>query len=397
MKHTARMLSSYDPDKYRDIHDAKAIRNLLDKKVVIGGECQSYSYFEDQRDIPLGLMTDGFQYFKHVHRDNASVWPVILLNFGRPPSQRMKLENIIPFAIFPGPKQPKDFNSFLFPLYEELNQLAKGIKSFDGECRKHFDLHAFLVSAIGDMPASKHLSGMNGLGAMHPCRVCNIRGILHLKRYYVPLKPPKGYNTADLSRGKYEPSNLPMRTQQTIESQIREIEGATKAHRTELSRKYGIKSNSVIANVSGFQRVLGFPHEFMHLVFLNIIPMMIRLWKGAFFQVDHRDQPYIISSQDWQEIGRFTSKSVPFIPSSFSRAIPNINTEQHLFTAESYAFWFLYMAPILLRDRFRESRYYDHAIHLVRIIQTCIQYEITTKKLDELEEKIIVWVRKFEK
>ncbi|PVF91703.1 hypothetical protein CPB86DRAFT_718977 [Serendipita vermifera] len=135
----------------------------------------------------------------------------------------------------------------------------------------------------------------------------------------------------------------------------------------------------------------------MHLIFENIIPMMVHLWKGEFREVETRNQPYVISRQDWDEIGRLTVESNPLVPSFFVRPIPNIHTDQHLFTAEAYSFWFLHMAPTLLRNRFPEARYYDHAILLIQIVQKCIQYEITEVELKELERRIVIWVEKFER
>ena len=47
----------------------------------------------------------------------------MLLNTNLPPSKRVKKENLIINMVIPGPKSPKDFNSFLRPLVDELKQL----------------------------------------------------------------------------------------------------------------------------------------------------------------------------------------------------------------------------------------------------------------------------------
>ncbi|PVF92456.1 hypothetical protein CPB86DRAFT_717445 [Serendipita vermifera] len=135
----------------------------------------------------------------------------------------------------------------------------------------------------------------------------------------------------------------------------------------------------------------------MHLLFENIIPMMISLWKGDYREIDTTNQPYVITRANWEAIGRLTTQSNAAIPAFFSRPIPDIHVDQHLFTAEAYAFWFMHMAPALLRGRFPEAKYYDHAMILVRIVQTCINFEITIEHLDLLEQQIILWVKDFEK
>ena len=44
-------------------------------------------------------------------------------------------------------------DSFLFPLYCELQELAKGVESLDLCSKEAFLLRAFLLLIFGDMPA----------------------------------------------------------------------------------------------------------------------------------------------------------------------------------------------------------------------------------------------------
>ena len=398
MNHTAQMLDSFDPSIIRDIHDASVVHSLLGKKVVVSNREQGHTYFEDKRDVPLGLMTDGFQCFKRARRGKASAWPVILINYGRPVTERMRIENIIPFALIPGPNQPKDFNSFLFPLKADLDTLATGIQAYDSAQDALFELHAYLVVAIGDMQAVKHFSCMKGPGAKRPCRRCNIKGIWcqARRKYYVPLRPPDDDDPP--LRQAYDPERLPLRTTAQVIQQLQEIRQETRlTARDQLTTKFGIVGESVLNSMPGFHRILGYPHEYMHLLFENIIPMLVCLWKGDFRDVDNASQPYVISAENWEKIGRLTVESNRYIPSSFSRLIPNIHSNQSLFTAEAYAFWFVHMAPTLLRGCFSEERYYKHTMCLVKIVEKCLQFEITHEGIDILEFNIKIWVEKFEK
>jgi len=85
-------------------------------------------FFSDPRDIVLGLSMDGFGPFKH-HTKTA--WPIILFNYNLPPEERFQKDNIISVGIISGPKKPCDFNSFLWPLVQELLQLAISVQAFD--------------------------------------------------------------------------------------------------------------------------------------------------------------------------------------------------------------------------------------------------------------------------
>ena len=100
-----------DPEKLGDIYDGE-----LYKKIVNEG------LLPDSRDIVFSISLDGYQIFRQ-QRDDC--WVILVINHNLPPEVRVKKENLLIVAVIPGPKQPKDFNSFLQPLVDEL-KLLKG-------------------------------------------------------------------------------------------------------------------------------------------------------------------------------------------------------------------------------------------------------------------------------
>ena len=79
------------------------------------------------------------------------------------PSQRVNSEeNIIPVGVIPGPKKPGDFDSFLWPLVQELLQLELGVSAFDAITTTVFLLHAYLIVVFGDIPAISMIMCMKG-------------------------------------------------------------------------------------------------------------------------------------------------------------------------------------------------------------------------------------------
>ena len=74
-------------------------------------------YFQDERDIALLGSIDDYQLFRQKCND---CWIVLFINANLPPEQRVKKENLLITSIIPGPKAPKDFNSFIKPIVEEL-------------------------------------------------------------------------------------------------------------------------------------------------------------------------------------------------------------------------------------------------------------------------------------
>ncbi|CAA7017613.1 unnamed protein product [Microthlaspi erraticum] len=63
------------------------------------------SFAAEQRNIRLGLSTDGFNPFS-MKSSRYSCWPVLLVNYNMAPDMCMKKENIMLSLLIPGPRQP---------------------------------------------------------------------------------------------------------------------------------------------------------------------------------------------------------------------------------------------------------------------------------------------------
>ena len=59
------------------------------------------------------LSTDGVSV-----QQKCDMWPIVLINYGLSPQERVKQENLIIVGVTPS--KPKDMNSFLRPLVEEF-------------------------------------------------------------------------------------------------------------------------------------------------------------------------------------------------------------------------------------------------------------------------------------
>src|SRR5258708_13947118 len=141
---------------------------------MIDGAGLDHHFFSDIQDVTLGLMLDRFQIFKAQRDGGATCWPLIALNFNLPPEICMQLVHIIPLSIIPGPKAPKDFNSFLHPFVDECKKLAMGIWAFDSHENKTFKLHVYLILVHGDMMAMKYIMNFKGPNGKSLCHMCHI-------------------------------------------------------------------------------------------------------------------------------------------------------------------------------------------------------------------------------
>lgn len=157
-----------------DIWDGKVYKELTERYIHIDGKALSTKYFSNPHDLALGLTTDGFAPWR---KRKYTAWPLLIINYNLPPDKRFHQKNIIALSVIPGPKKPKDIDSFLYPLIEELLKLLYGVQAFDANTGQYFCLRAFLIIAFGDIPAISLLLKMKGHNGIAPCRVCNIKGI----------------------------------------------------------------------------------------------------------------------------------------------------------------------------------------------------------------------------
>jgi hypothetical protein len=134
----------------------------------------------------------------------------------------------------------------------------------------------------------------------------------------------------------------------------------------------------------------------MHLLLENVVPGLVKLWTGHFKDLDEGTGNYELAPHIWEEIGQETVNAVKTIPASFVRVLGNIAENRSSYTAESWGFWFIYLAPILLKDRFPDDKYYVHMCKLVKLMKSTIKLELTTDEVDELEEGFAQWVQEYE-
>lgn len=385
----------HDPTKLTDIFDGVQYRRLLENFVTIGDEELPTYMFSDPRDIALGLSTDGFGPFK---RRTKTSWPVVLFNYNLPPEERFLKKNIISVGNIPGPKKPADLDSFLWPLIQELLQLEIGVSAFDVISNVVFLLHAFLIVVFGDIPAVSMLMRMKGHNAILPCRMCEIRGVRNpfssATTNYVPLFR----DNFPHSNGSYDPSALPLRDPKTFMEQAEQVQSAPSTAESErLATESGIKGVPLLNSLCSLSFPTSFPYDFMHLIWTNLIPNLILLWTGKFKDLDHDGEDYVLAPAVWDAIGKATSDSGKTIPAAFGSRVPNVASEKAQMIAETYSIWTLHLAPVLLKGRFPNPRYYKHFKELVRLLTLCLEFEITQDEVDDLETGFQKWVKDYER
>ncbi len=384
-----------------DVFSGENYQAMKSRRVVVDGEILPHKFFSDERDIAFGLCTDGFLLFGR-KRGGPSATPLLVKNYNLAPHIRTHLENLICVGVIPGPKQPKDLTSFLTPFDDECASMAKGISCFDSMSCQVFTLHAYQLFQEGDIIAIEKFLGIKGHSSSCPCRSCIMKGVQMAsganKVFYIPLQHPIPLDP-DSPQMIWDPTALPSRTHNSFANNLKLIGDAkriTKKYGKQMEQFYGNKEMPALSRVNSLDFGRSLPWEWMHLFAENIIPNMMDLWTGRFKGLDEGTEHYGISMDIWEEIGIETAASTINIPSAFVRFMGNVAESRATFTAESYAFWFMYLAPYLLAGRLADP-YYQHFLGLVAIMKITLQFEFTVEQIDQLETRIIQWVSDYER
>jgi hypothetical protein len=386
------------PAVVQDIFDGLLYRRLLGKFVhPVDGHPQRHRYFDAPTDVALGLSTDGYAPFR---RRSKTAWPLVIFNYNLPPDVRFHQENVLCVGVIPGPNKPKDFDSYLWPLMEELLELELGVSAYDAISEQPIQLRAYLLTVFGDIPAVSMVMHMKGHNGICPCRFCNIHGVRvpgqDKSPYYVPLDRSHHPDAANGGVPAYDARNLPRRTHAEFLAQARAVEFATTVgERDRLAKEYGIKGVPVLSYLSTISFPHSFPYDFMHLIWENIIKNMFLFWFGDFKGLDTGSGSYHLDPKIIEVIGKESAASGASIPYAFGPKPPDI-AEKVSWTADTRSFWTCHLGPPLLRDRL-PAPYYNHFIDLVKLLMMCMEFEMAADKIEELRSGFAQWVEDYER
>ncbi|KAF7378176.1 hypothetical protein MSAN_00242100 [Mycena sanguinolenta] len=383
------------PGTISDVFDCEHYKQLCTQKIVVDGRELNHRYFSGEFDIALGFCTDSYLLFER-RRKGPSATPILVDLYSLPPEIRTHLLDLLCCGVIAGPKGPKDAHSYLVPLDDELARLAHGVPTFNCVTRKVFDLHAYNLFGMGDIIAIEKILNIKGHSSLSACRSCEMKGVRNVSGgetiYYMPLAAP---NADGELRESWDPRDLPLRTDTHFQQVVDEIQDAiTLSDKEKLAKYHGIKGLPALRRVGSMDCARSYPWDCMHLFFENIIPNLVKLWSGKYKGLDCGREDYEIPDAVWVQIWDETAKAMKNIPSDFCRSL---ESGPGKFTAEAWCFWFLYMAPGLLKGRFSDPKYHIHLCELADIIKTILLFTYTMEILSDLEEKIISWVETYER
>ncbi|KAF7325517.1 hypothetical protein MKEN_00400800 [Mycena kentingensis (nom. inval.)] len=254
----------------------------------------------------------------------------------------------------------------------------------DGKIRDIFDSFEY-----------ERLRKEHGPNGHLPCRECNIEGIRDVagggNTQYVPAHRPGGHS--------YDPGDLPLRTHdEFIDNAVAVDAAATDADAKRLAKDTGINGLPILATLSSLSFPASFGHDLMHLIPENLVKNLLDLWSGEFKNLDTGKEDYELTEATREAIGRDCALAGDTTPAAFGARVPNLHTQRHYFTAESYTLWTTLLGPVLLHGRFQRPKYYNHFLDLVSIFNDCLALSIDREYVDTtLRQNIIDWVKKYER
>ncbi|KAG9124844.1 hypothetical protein FRC07_010018 [Ceratobasidium sp. 392] len=252
------------------------------------------------------------------------------------------------------------------------------------------------------MPAVAKLMCMKGHVGKSPCRACKIIGVQSKDEkghvtYYAPLSCPNG-EERDGPR-HYNPLELPRQThKQFLREAVRVESSATIREENEQGRDLGITGLSTLSALSSLDFPNSFPHDLMHVIFENVLPMLINLWtrKGKWKDFGSGDEDYVFRPNVWEAIGEACAASGDTIPAAFGCRVPNLDKKRTEVTSEVMLLFATLLGPAVLRDRFIDVAYYRHFVQFVQLTKKCLAIRVSREDVDFIRQGFAKWVRQFE-
>ncbi len=121
------------------------------------------------------LSIDGAQLYESKKSD---AWIYIWVVLDRSPDSRYKKKCVLPGGFIPGPNNPKNTDSFIYPGLHHLAGLQKeGLKVWNAFTDRIITSHPFNALDTADGPGQTHLNGMVGHSGAYGCRLyCPVKG-----------------------------------------------------------------------------------------------------------------------------------------------------------------------------------------------------------------------------
>lgn len=356
------------------------LTDTFDGKIVQDYLIGEKGLFKDLHDMALQIQMDAVLVIKGDGGGRPRhVTPVIIQNQNLPMHLRTKKRNLLVSMILPGPGEPTHYHSFTRPLWKDLERLDKGIKDvIDGSDIPggRFTLRAHITSFIGDQKAANNMAKLRGAGSKSGCRMCTIKGTLVGSKYYYPNQP------------NYKPRQLPLR--KDFHLKVRE---ACLQQSEKKMKEIGVSGYSALLTLPkmSVHFARGLPYPLMHLVVINLVEIKLKLWMGKYDFDKDSDAPYILTKEQWIQIGQELDNARQTLPDAFGPAPLNIYTRYKSYkrkAIQKHNLMLLYL-PTIMHGKLPEP-YYSNLLLLCKAYTLTMSRSVTPETIEAIQE---LWCR----
>jgi Transposase family tnp2 len=359
---------------------------------------QNMGLFQEPRDIAFALSSDGAQL---TLKKQSETWILVLMILNFPPELRSQSNNIIVPLSIPGPKPPKNMESFLYPFFQEMAKGSEGIWIWDALDSSYFIGRAHLCMILGDMLGSAKLNGMSGHSAIYGDRFSLVKGARSSlqrgsKAQYYPISPPANDQYNPDRPTTYNLDNLPLRTQDHYWATIQRLEQArTKTHKASISKETGISRMPLCVASPAFIHPSFFPLDPFHLFYENNAAFLWDLWTT----ISLPGERVHLGAQKAAQFGLHVSKAMSTLPVAFCGSIrdPFLKRQSQYKIYEWMALVHWYILPIGIELEFNPELLLNFS-HFVAILEFAMTIKPRSEEeLQQLHNRIKAFLIGFEK
>ncbi|KIJ53714.1 hypothetical protein M422DRAFT_154434 [Sphaerobolus stellatus SS14] len=346
-----------------------------------------------------------------LYRDKQSgCWIYIFILIDLDPSIRYKKKYVLPGGFIPGPNNPKNMESFLFPGFHHISALQKeGLCIWDGLTNSSYLSRIFFYLGTADGPGSVYFSGLVGHQGALSCRLfCGMKGRRKpgSSHYYPALLRPHNYQVSGCDHPDIDPRSLQAASQEIYDEKLIYVLQSTSQTNYEARRRdTGISIPSILL---GFQPdcclpvASAFVGDCMHVLTLNMGELFVPLWRGTFQcastdDIDNWGFAVFRDTTIWTEHGAMIAAATPYIPGSFDRPPRDISLKLNSgYKAKEWQGYYYGLVPGLLYGILPEV-YWTHFCKLVQAVRILHQYSIPRGQLLYAQQLIEDFCIDFEK
>jgi hypothetical protein len=408
-----------DPESATHAHYLREERSRVLSEIDLKGCLDEYSdvlhgtemihAFRDGRigpdDIVLMFSIDGAQLYA---QKLSSCWIYIWVLLNLSPTRRYQKKHVFIGGFIPGPNNPKNIESFLFPGLGHLAALQReSLRIWDSKLQREVRSRVFLALLTADGPGMMHITGFVGYHGKHGCRLyCGMPGRRerHGKHYFPALLRPSNYDVDGSMHGDVDVRDLPKASCEQYQSNLCFLMASPNETRYRSRRlDTGISRPSIFSGIDR-SSTFGLPKsagsDIMHLGALNLSDLMISLWRGTIDCTNPDDKASwdwaVLRGEVWQQHGKAVADSLHYLPSSFDRPPRNIAEK----LTSGYKAWefllYLYgLGPGLLLGILPNS-YYKNYCKLVFGMRLVNQHRITLENVCNAQLALTSFAQEFE-